>query len=153
MASSIKTTLVNAQSAFLALGIFDEVNRVEPKSPPGNGLSASIYMSSVTPAAEASGLDSASGLYIITARLYSNMLQEPQEEIDSALASAVDLIFDALAGDFDLGATVRNVDFFGAHGTPLMAKWGHVDVGGKMFRAVDITVPLIINDTISDMTV
>ena len=146
MASSITTTLSNIVSSMQTLGIFDRVNSVEPKAPPGNGLTAAVFFASAQPATAASGLGSASGLYVFTCRVYSNMLQEPADQIDSQLIRATDAVCDALAGDFDMGATVRNLDIFGAHGTPLLARAGHVDVGGQMYRAIDITIPLIVND-------
>jgi hypothetical protein len=147
MASNIRTTLDNLVSALQTLGIFDRVQGVEPKSPPGNGLTAAIYFANATPTANASGLNRASGLYVFTLRIYINMLQEPAEDIDPMLVAAVDAVFNALAGDIDLGATVRNVDFFGANGTSLAARAGYVDVGGTMYRVVDITIPLVVNDT------
>ena len=147
MGSQIKTTLVNLISAFQALGIFDRVQGVEPKSPPGQGITAAIYFDSAAPAASASGLDRASSLYIFTLRLYSNMLQEPAEAIDPNIVSCIDAVFDAFAGDIDLGATVRSIDFFGMCGTPVSAKAGYVDVSGTMFRVISITIPLIVNDT------
>lgn len=149
MASQIGVTLKKLKSALLGLGIFDTVNLVEPKSPPGSGITAAIYFASAGPAASASGLDRASALYVFTVRVYSNMLQEPAEEIDPVLVGAVDAVFDALAGDIDLGATVRNVDFFGSAGAPLLAKAGYVDVGGTMYRCVDILLPLIVNDSMA----
>jgi hypothetical protein len=147
MASQIKTALVNLTSAMQALGIFDKVQGVEPKQPPGNGVTAAIYLNSVGPAAKVSGLDRASALYVFTLRLYSNMLKEPAEDIDPNLVACIDGVFDALAGDLDLGASVRNIDYFGECGTPLSAKAGYVDVSGTMFRCIDITIPLIVNDT------
>ena len=147
MASQIRVTLKKLTSALQKLGIFDRVLGVEPKSPPGNGVTAAIYLNSVGPAASASGLDRASSLYVFTLRLYSNMMQEPAEEIDPNMAACIDGVFDALAGDIDLGGTVRNVDFFGQCGTPLSAKAGYVDVGGTMFRAIDIIIPLVVNDS------
>ena len=147
MPSQMKSAMVNLISAFQGLGIFDRVQGVEPKSPPGNGITAAVYLSSVGPAASVSGLDRASALYVFTLRLYSNMLQEPAEDIDLNMVACIDQVFDALAGDLDLGATVRNIDYFGECGTPLSAKAGYVDVSGTMFRCIDITIPLIVNDS------
>lgn len=147
MPSQMAVTMKNVLSALQQLGIFDRCQGVEPKSPPGNGVTAALYFATAGPAANASGLDRASSLYTFTLRLYSNMLQEPAEDIDPNLVACVDAVFDALAEDIDLGATVRNVDFFGSAGTPLSAKAGYVDVGGTMFRAVDITIPLVVNDS------
>jgi hypothetical protein len=147
MGSQIKLTLVNLTSAMQTLGIFDKVQGVEPKSPPGNGITAAVYLQSVRPVGEVSGLDRASSLYVFTLRLYSNMLQEPAEDIDPNLAECIDKVFDALVGDVDLGTTVRSIDFYGMCGTSVSARAGYVDVGGTMFRAIDILIPLIVNDS------
>ncbi|KKK71767.1 hypothetical protein LCGC14_2910630, partial [marine sediment metagenome] len=77
----------------------------------------------------------------------TNMLQEPTEKIDEILAKAIDKIFDSLAGDFDLGDSIKNIDIFGEYGTPLKAVAGYVEVNKIIFRSVDITLPLVINDT------
>jgi hypothetical protein len=145
----MKTTLITLLSAIQSLGIFDECQGVEPKSPPGVGVTAAIYFSSCKPAPEVSGLDRASSLYVYTLRLYCNMLSIPAEDIDLNLVSCVDQVLDSLAGDLDLGATVRNIDFYGEAGTSVTVKAGYVDVGGTMFRCVDITIPLIVNDSVS----
>jgi hypothetical protein len=149
MASQIGVTLKKIKGALLRLGLFDSVSLVEPKSPPGPGLTAAIFFTSAGPAANASGLDRASSLYVFTVRIYYNFLVEPVEEIDSVLVKALDAVLDALAGDIDLGATVRNVDFFGSAGTPLSAKAGYADCSGVIFRCVDILLPLMVNDSMA----
>lgn len=146
MSSVVETTLVKLSSMLKAMGIFKDTLRVEPKGAPGSGLTVAVYLSSISPAAAASGLDAASGLYVYTIRIYTNMLQEPAEKIDTILANAIDKVFTALAGDVDLGSNVRNVDIFGELGTPLKAQAGYVEVDHLMYRSVDITLPLIIND-------
>ena len=146
MSSVVETTLVKLSSVLKAMAIFRTVKRVEPKGAPGSGLTVAVYLFSISPAAEASGLSTASGLYIYTIRIYTNMLQEPAEKIDVILANAVDKVFTALAGDVDLGSNVRNIDVFGELGTPLKAQAGYVEVNRIMYRSVDITLPLIVND-------
>ena len=152
MASQIAVTMKNVLSALQKLGIFDRCQGVEPKSPPGTGVTAALYFAGMGPASSASGLGRASTLYVLTLRIYHNMLTEPAEAIDPTLLQAVDAVLDALAEDIDLGATVRNVDFFGSAGTPLSAKAGYVDVGGTIFRCVDVTIPVIVNDSVEDFT-
>jgi len=147
MGSTVYPTIGKVTSALKAMGIFKSVEKVEPKGAPESGLSAVVYLDSIHPVAAASGLSSVSGLYIYTIRLYTNMLQEPAEKIDEILAKAIDKIFDALAGDFDLGDTVKKIDIFGEHGTTMKAVAGYVEVNKIIFRSVDITLPLVINDT------
>ena len=52
-----------------------------------------------------------------------------------------------LSGEFDLGETIRNVDIGGMGGTPLSVDFGHLDVGGTIFRIADITVPMLVDDS------
>lgn len=149
MASSIKTTLANLVSEFKRLGVFEAVDTNEPKSAPGKGATCAIFLASITPAANASGLRGASGVYTFTVRIYVDMLRVPVNSIDPDLAELLDKVLDALAGDFDLGATVRNIDFFGSEGAALKVEAGYVDVAGKMCRIADLHLPLIVNDTMS----
>jgi hypothetical protein len=41
---------------------------------------------------------------------------------------------------------VRNVDLLGAYGAGLSALAGYLNVDNKMFRVVDLTLPLIVNN-------
>jgi len=144
---TIETTLSKLSSLLKTMGIFRTVQAVEPKGAPGSGLTVAVYLNNITPAAKASGLNAATGLYVYTIRIYTNMLQEPAEKIDTILAHAIDKVFLALAGDVDLDASIRNIDVFGELGTPLKAQAGYVEVDKLMYRSVDITLPLIINDS------
>lgn len=150
MASQMKATLDNVISKLLASANFDRVNKYEPKSPPGNGFEAAVIWGGSAPHAGGSGLATAAMVYIVIIRVYRNMLADPPETIDSDLLGIADDVLDDLGGDFDLGGTVRNVDIFGEAGTPLSTKTGYIDVGGTMYRALDITVPIIVNDVISE---
>jgi len=143
---TVETTLIKLRNALKTLGIFRTVQAVEPKGAPGSGLTVAVYLDSIIPAAAVSGLNAATGLYVYKIRIYTNMLQEPAEKIDTILAHATDKVFTALAGDIDLGSTVRNIDIFGECGTQLKAQAGYVEVDKVMYRNVDITLPLIIND-------
>ena len=146
MASQIKETLSKVTSALKALGIFDGVATVEPKKPT-NGLQAAVFAASIQPAEQASGLNAASGRYVFTLRIYTDMLKEPAHRIDPELVATVDKVFDALMGGFTLGDTVLEIDVFGRHGEQLRAEYGHIEVNGTMERIVDITLPLIIDNT------
>ncbi len=128
----------------LAVGLFDQVNSHEPKSAPGNGLTAAIWVDYIGPTK--SGLASTTGKLILKIRLYSSMLQEPQDAIDPELTNAVDVLLSAYSGDFDLGANVRNIDLLGATGIPLSAQAGYLHQDVTYYRVFDITLPCIIND-------
>jgi hypothetical protein len=129
----------------LELGHFDAVNQHEPKSAPGNGLSCSIWVNSLGPAS--SGLVATSARLECSIRLYSNMLQEPQDMIDPNLMAAVWDLMVAYSGDLDLGITdIRSIDLLGAEGDPLRAEGGYIDVDRKMYRVMTISIGIVIND-------
>ena len=129
-----------------ALGVFDAVNAHEPKNAPGAGVACSVWCSKMSPAPEASGLAVASVLVEFQMRIYTSMLQEPQDGIEPSVLAAADLVFTALIGGFTLGGNVRDVDVFGAHSEGLRAEAGYLNQDGKLFRVMDIHVPMIVSD-------
>ena len=66
--------------------------------------------------------------------------------IDPNVIKAADVLMTAYTGDFALGGTIRKIDLLGAHGAALQAQAGYVTIGQTMYRCMDITLPLIIND-------
>lgn len=128
------------------LGVFDRVNKHEPKNAPGNGLSCSIWFDSIGPAQGRSGLNATTGRVVWNVRVYSNAFSEPLDEIDPGVVHAVDLLMAAYSGDFELGGVVCNIDLLGAYGVPLGARAGYVTIDKTVFRAVTLVVPLIAND-------
>lgn len=135
----------------LASGHFVKVNGHEPKSAPGNGLTAAVWNQDGGPAIGASSLDSTTLRLEFSVRLYSPMIMEPQDAIDPALMRATSALFEAYSGDLTLGGDVRDVDLLGAHGVPLSWKSGYMPQDNKMFRIITITVPLIINDVFAQV--
>jgi hypothetical protein len=127
-------------------GLFEKVNGHEPKNSPGSGLTAAVWVDTIDPVALASGLAITSARVGVLVRIYTNMLQEPQDSIDPNIVAAVSILMGQYAGDFDLGGLVRNVDLLGQHGVPLRAQAGYLEQDKKLFRVMTITVPLIVND-------
>jgi len=142
---NIKTTLQAIESYLAASGYFVHTQVAEPKSPPPEGLSAAVYMSDV--AVHQVTLGTTIERHVPIIRLYKQMLAEPAADIEFEMALAVQQVTSDLLGEYDLGTTVRNVDAGGETGAPMSARWGYVDVGGTMFRVVDIVVPLIVDDS------
>lgn len=134
-----------------SLGLFDTVTSHEPKNPPGNGLWCAIWTQSVGPV-RSSGLASVSGRVELRVRIGSSMLAEPQDGIDPNILTAVSVLLGDYAGHFSLGATVRSIDLLGAEGTPLSAQAGYVTIGNAMFRVMEITLPLIVNDMWTELS-
>jgi hypothetical protein len=142
----LSAIMAAAGSHAAASGHFDRVVGHEPKSAPGRGLSAAVWVARLVPVPAASGLSRTSALLVLNVRCYMNMLADPPDSIDPVLVDAVDDLMTAYSGDFDLGGLVRNVDLLGAAGTPLGAEAGYLEQDGKLFRAIVITLPLIISD-------
>lgn len=130
----------------LSTGRFLRVNGHEPKSAPPDGLTAAIFVATLRPDPQRSGLASTSVWLTFTVRFYLSMLAEPQDEIDPQIIDACDDLLAAYSGDFALDGMIREVDLLGASGTGLSVQSGYLDIDRKMHRIVDITVPLGIND-------
>jgi hypothetical protein len=129
----------------LRLGIFDKVNRHEPKSAPGNGVNTAIWLDEFE-TVESSGLSMTSMRLAYQQRIYLPMLSEPQDAIDPAVHAATQKVMNAYSTGFSLEGTARQVDLFGAYGDKLRAKAGYINQDSKLFRAMVITLPLIIDD-------
>ena len=142
MAFSVKATLEKIQSYLASDGGFKVAMIGEPKSlAPGTQLAAAVYMQGVS--FEGFVVDGGSiESHVVNIRLYMEMFREPVKEVEIDMAVAVQRIVSDLLGDFDLGATIRNVD-----GANVRTDWGYVDLGGKMFRVADITLPLIVDNS------
>lgn len=128
----------------LALGVFEKVNTHEYKNAPGKGLYCEIWAETIAPAR--SGLDVTSAVLILNVRIRSDMIAEPQDSIDPNIIDAVDKLIDAYTGDFELGGTARNIDLLASSTPGVRADAGYLDHGGKLFRIMTITLPIIIND-------
>ena len=133
----------------LATGLFSSVSGHDPKSKNpavGPDLTAAMWVQDIGPVPLASGLAATSGRLELTLRIYTSMLAEPQDSIDPNVLGAVDTMLAAYSGDFELGGAVRNVDLLGAAGRGLSAKAGYLNQAGKLFRVMDICLPLVISD-------
>ena len=138
------------ESHAISSGHFERVNTAEPKSAPGNGLAAAIWLSAIGPAGGASGLNATTGRIELSVRLYTGMLTDPPDMIDPNLTqAAIDLMTD-YSGDFGLSIVdafnVRMIDLLGAHGTGLSANAGYINQDGSLFRVITITLPIVVND-------
>lgn len=129
-----------------AIGHLEQVNQHEPKSAPQGLLTGAVWVQEVAPVAAASSLDSTTVAVVLTIRIYKNMLSEPQDAIDPDVLGAADALCAAYSGDFELGGLVRNVDLLGAHTQGLRVRAGYLPQDGRLFRVMDIGLPLIVND-------
>jgi hypothetical protein len=132
-----------------ATGYFDRVNGHEPKRAPRNGLTAAVWVQRIGPFVARSGVNVTSAVLTFMVRLYTSMMQEPQDMIDPKMLRAVANIIRRYHDNFDFGLNdigVSNVDLLGAAGAPLGAEAGYLEIDNRMFRVFDIQVPVIVND-------
>lgn len=146
MSLDIRTILGAVESHALQSGYFEDVNGHEPKSAPQNGLTCAIWVEQIGPARGGSGLDSTSVRLALFVRLYTPMLQQPEDAIDPDLMTALDALMAAYSGDFTLDGMLREVDLMGRYGDPLSARAGYLTTSGAEYRVMTITLPLIVND-------
>ena len=146
MSLDIRTILGAVESHAQQSGFFQAVNGFEPKSAPQNGLTCAIWVEQIGPARGGSGLDSTSVRLALFVRLYTPMLQQPEDAIDPDLMTALDALMAAYSGDFTLDGMLREVDLMGRYGDPLSARAGYLTTSGSEYRVMTITLPLIVND-------
>ena len=147
MSFDVKASLQAIESYLSKSGYFSSVQIGERKAPPpGDGLSVDIWMKSAAVVRlYANGGTGES--HVVMARVYRDLFGLPTEETEFVLAKAVQQILSDLLGEYDLGATVREIDAGGINGQSVRTDWGHVDIGGKLFRVADITLPLSVDDS------
>jgi hypothetical protein len=143
---NVTAILNQIESHAAASGLFERVNKHEPKNAPGNGLTCAIWAQAIGPYPAGSSLAATTGRLVFNVRVYTSMLSEPQDAIDPNLLTAVDLLMTAYSGDFELGSTVKNVDLMGESGTPLSATAGYLNIDNKIYRVMTILLPVIVND-------
>jgi hypothetical protein len=131
-------------------GLFGPVTDHEALNPPGKGLTCSVLLGPLEPAARASGLATTSARLEFTLRIQAPRSSQPQGQIDRDVLNAAVTLIAALSADFALtgvpDSLVRNVDIFGAYGPGLGFKPGWITQGETPYRMGDVTVPLILND-------
>lgn len=136
-------------SLALATAYFDDVCGYEPPSAPGRGIRAGIWVDDIFPV-RSSGLDSVSVRYTLTVRITRDAGGDELEAVDPQIAKATAALMEALCGDFDLGTEARNIDIFGDEGVQLRARAGWVEIDSKRYRAMNVTVPIIVNDAFEE---
>jgi hypothetical protein len=120
--------------------------RCSPTSRRRRRATVSIWLASLNPIAEVSGLAATSLRLELSIRIYENFKSQPEDEIDKRLLDATSKLMEAYTGDFQLGGTVMDVDLLGAHGDPLGAEGGYLSQDSSLFRVVVMTLPIIISD-------
>ena len=115
-------------------------------------MTCSIWVQSLRPVPEESGLATTTGYLIMQARIYDSMLRQTVEEtdqIDPAMVIAAAVLMDSYSGEFTLAGLVEAIDLLGIGGERLAMESGYVQIGGPgsgMYRIMTITIPMIIPD-------
>ncbi len=143
---SLTAIVDSCTSHAMALGVFETVNQHEPKGAPGNGVACAIWADAIEPIPEASGLTATTARVALNVRIYMPMLQQPYDQIDPAIMEATSALMGAYSSSFTLDGQIRNVDLLGAHGEPLRARAGYLEMDKKLYRGMVIMLPLIVND-------
>lgn len=134
-------------SKAMTLGLFDRVNQHEPKNKPGRGLTCAVWIDRIEPARGRSTLSRTTARVVFNVRVYTNMLQNPQDAIDPNVMNAVDLLMGAFTGDFDLGSETRFIDLLGmTQGHELFAQSGYINIDNMVYRVMTMAVPVIVED-------
>lgn len=145
MAINSKDLVDRLASHAMTLGLFDRVNQHEPKSKPGRGLTCALWIDRIEPARGRSGLTATDARVVFNVRVYTSMLQNPQDMIDPNVMEAMDKLFEAYTGDFQLGDENRFIDVLGmTQGHPLFCQSGYINIDNMVFRVLTATVPVIV---------
>lgn len=124
---------------------FMNVYPYEPKAAPAqDGIAIAFWADTIRHAR--SGLASTSALVVLAGRVYLDCQGVPEDDADRQVVDAVDQLWTAYAGDFELGGTVRAIDLRGMEGVPLSAKLGWLEQDQRLFRIASLVVPVIVND-------
>ena len=143
MAFDITSTLRKVESFLAGSGYFTDTGIGEPASPPDQ-LAAFLWMTSVsTPEVPLDGGDVQ--IQVVTLRIYQPAFESPPEDIEIELSNTLSQLLSDILGDADLGASIRHVDAGGIYGNNLSAEWGHLDQNGRIYRIVDLTLPLVVD--------
>jgi hypothetical protein len=128
-----------------ASGYFDSVLGHEPKGAPQGRLTYATWGQEIGPAVGFSGLNASAAFLLWYARLYTSMLQEPQDQIDIDMALAGTAMIAAYSADFRLGDEASYVDLLGTTGTVLRGRFGYQEIDKKLFRVFTIEIPVVVD--------
>lgn len=136
-------------SDWQATGFFNRVNKHQPRKKPNTKLEAAIWLQSIEPVGNISGLASSSGVLVFIGRMYYNTGAHQEDMIDPLMMRAASSIMRRYHDDFDFDLDsigVRNIDLLGMTGRKLRADAGYMEQDHAQFRIYDITIPVIVND-------
>lgn len=126
------------------LGVFEQVAGHPAEVSPGYGMVCDLAFADMA-TANTSGLANTAVRIEFAYTLYTALEQEPADQVDPQVLTAVGLLWAAIIADFTLGGLVRQVDVRGAHGERMRARGIYATVAGVKVRAVAVSVPVIVD--------
>lgn len=144
--AAIRGVYSSALSIARQLGIFELVVAHEPKAKPVSLPACAVWTQALTPVAAVSGLASTSGRLELRARIYLNFLSKPEDRLDPELLRLASTLLGAYSGGFTFGGTVMEIDLLGAYGESLSATAGYIHHDDTLFRVMEISLPIIIDN-------
>lgn len=138
MTTSNETTWRNMRSKLKAMGKLTEVYIGEPKSPPEFMSAAIIPTAFSTPETT---LSNPREDHELTIRFYADAMAEPVERTELALDQLRADVQADFYGDFDLGGSMAY-----ALPTTFAGRYGYQEIGGRIFRLLDITFGYRVDD-------
>ena len=150
MAFNIKTTLSAIASHVSRTGYAGDVQIGEPVNAPEatDKVFAAIFMNSATVVELTLG--TTIELHTVTLRIMKRApigAGDDSGAVVEELALVVSQVSSNLIGEFDLGGTIRAIDVGGQYGEGISATWGYATIAQTVFRVVDISLPLIVDDS------
>ena len=146
MALDILSLQDRLTSHALSTGYFDSVNETKIDEPTGSGnITCGIWADDIVPI-RSSGLASTSIRITFKIRLFSSTEASPESYVERVMVEAASALFSAYSGDFELGGDARVVDLLGQHGTSLACNAHYMNLSGIVYRVMDLTVPVLVND-------
>jgi hypothetical protein len=140
------TTVLDALASHAqTLGFFEQVLTHEPKSAP-TSTTYVVFLDQVVPFKERSGLSSVSAVVMFMGRIYLDFIQQPEDNIDRDMLMALDALMVQYIGDLDLGDSEVELDVLGQYTTGLISKAGYIKHDNTLYRVIDISLPVIVND-------
>lgn len=119
----------------------------EPFAPPQD-MTAAFYFMEMEPAKTtvATTID----VWLLQLRIYARAGMTPNDaaRVEANIANGVSNAEAALAENYTLQHTIRAIDWAGEEaGQKIKFKWGHLTIGGTIFRVADADVPLVVDDS------
>ena len=142
--------IINIQNQVLThcqqIGVFDNVLTEEPDSLQAGTTTASIVLDSIKPDPKTSGLAQTNAIIVFKIGIWQNSTVHPHFGVPQETMLAAETLIESLHTSLTLNNDVMTVDLFGWSSTGLDVQTGYAPFDEGIYRIVEITVPIIVND-------